>query len=302
MSGAPTSARAAAHVILHTHTPLRLRRTILGVACQTRRPDTLTVSCDSDNPEIEAVCRACAAEFAVGMTLILRGHTGKGRSAQAKNNAVRSLLARSADRERSVVIFFDGDCVPEPAAVERHERMGRAAGQGGGLVIGRRFNLTEAQDGTFDEAALRAGRWPVTPSAEEVEFLARRHRTYQRQAFLKRFGLAKEHKPKVLGSNFSVPLAAYTAINGHDETYEGWGGEDDDLGRRLYRSGVRPIVAVKDIAVFHQWHKTLAPGAWHDAPNSPRLTMSCETVCAKGLNNPAAQPEPREIAIDASGR
>ena len=292
----------AAHVILHTHTPLRLRRTILGVACQTRRPDTLTISCDSDNAEIEAVCRACAAEFAVGMTLILRGHTGKGRSAQAKNNAVRSLLSRGADRRPGTLIFFDGDCVPEPAAVERHERMSLRAGPEGGLVIGRRFNLTEAQDGTFDEAALRAGGWPVSPDPAEVEFLERRHRSYQRQAFLKRFGLAKGHKPKVLGSNFSVPLAAYVAINGHDETYEGWGGEDDDLGRRLYRSGVRPVVAVRDIAVFHQWHKTLAPGAWHDAPNSSRLRQPCPTVCVRGVTNPMPQPEPREISIDAGGR
>ncbi len=291
----------AAHVILHTHTPLRLRRTILGVACQTRRPDTLTVSCDSDNAEIEAVCRGAAAEFGMPMTVILRGHTGKGRSAQAKNNAVRSLLRRGADRAPAVLIFFDGDCVPEPEAVARHERLCWGAGPTGGLVIGRRFNLTEAQDSLFDEAAMRRGGWPVMPGAEEAAFLARKDRAYRRQAFLKRLGLCKEHKPKVLGSNFGVPMEAFLAINGHDETYEGWGGEDDDLGRRLYRSGVRPVVAVKDIAVFHQWHKTLAPGQWHDAPNSRRLREPCETVAAMGVRTPREQPEPREIEIPAGG-
>lgn len=77
------------HVIIVTHTPLRLRRTLLGVACQSRKADSLMVTCDVDDDAIcDAVQSACD-EFNIAATLIMRPRYELSRPAQARNNAVR---------------------------------------------------------------------------------------------------------------------------------------------------------------------------------------------------------------------
>jgi len=282
----------SSHAILVTHTPERLRRTVLGVAWSSARPASLTLSCDADDPEIERVARDACAEGAIAMTLVMRPNTGKGRPAQARNNAVRALVERGA-ADADHLVFFDGDCVPDHRAIERHA----GAIAPGRLVLGWRYDLSPEQDAGFDDGALRAGRPPFSPDAEQTASVERRQRRYRRQVFWKRFGVGKEHKPKVLGANFACTLGDYRRINGHDETFEGWAQEDDDFGRRLYRAGVRPVVRLTDILAYHQHHVTRAPADWKKSSNAWRLDEPCATACARGLTNPLDQPSPRAIDI-----
>ncbi|GJM18389.1 MAG: hypothetical protein DHS20C14_06020 [Phycisphaeraceae bacterium] len=283
---------ARTHAILVTHTPERLRRTILGVAWSSARPDTLTLACDSDDPAIEAAARDACAVGDIAMTLTMRANVGKGRSGQTRNNAVRAIAAAGAD-DADALVFFDGDCVPDHAAIELHTN----ALLRGQLVLGWRYELSPEQDASFDDDALRAGRLPFTPDPEQTRAIESRHKRYQRQATWKRFGLGKPHKPKLLSANFSCTLGTYRAINGFDETYEGWGQEDDDFGRRVYQSGGRAVVALRDILAYHQYHVTRAPNAWGTGPNAARLSAPCDTVCAHGLKDPLDQPEPRTIQL-----
>jgi hypothetical protein len=296
----------ATHVIVNTHTPERLRRTILGVLWQRPAPGSLTISCDSDHPGIEPVVRAAVDEASrtapsarsVPTALILRPHTGKSRPAQARNNAVRHLLRAHAPQPSDALVFLDGDCVPAPDACARHAR----ALERHALCLGWRYDLTPKQDAAFDEGALRDGRPPVAVTSEQHAALRARQRRLARQAALwpVRLGplcLIKEHKPKVLGANFSCSIAAYDRVNGSDETYEGWAQEDDDLGRRIYRSGGRPAVHADTILVYHQYHLTRAPQDWRRSSNAHRLNEPCDTVCTRGVRSPLEQPQPRTISI-----
>ncbi|HVZ94063.1 MAG TPA: galactosyltransferase-related protein [Phycisphaerales bacterium] len=285
----------AVHLLLNTHTPLRLRRTLLGVACQTAAPASITLSCDSDDPAIEAAAREGCREFGLSMTLIRRAHTGVSRSAQVRNNAVRSLVDSGAAPD-SLLLFFDGDCVPEPRAIEKHLDL-TAKHPNPFVVLGWRYDLTEAQDKAFDEAAMRRGEWPVAPTAEQRAALEKRRKRFSRQLFLKRLGFSKPHKPKLLSAHFSLRLRDYLAINGFDETYESYGQEDDDLGRRLYANGVSPLLAITSIACFHQFHVTRQPPDWHATPNAQRLMQSFKTVCDRGVRNPLDQPPVTAIRI-----
>lgn len=287
----------ATHVILVTHTPERLRLAILGVAWSSARGDTLTLSCDADDPAIEAAARGACAEGGVGMTLLLRAGAGAARPAQVRNNAVRDLLGRGAGPSDALV-FFDGDCVPEHRAIERHAALlGRGA-----LVIGWRYDLTEAQTAALDESALRAGRMPFAPEPEQERALARRHARLRRQGLWRRVGLGKAHKPKVLGANFSCSVRTYAGVNGFDETYDRWGQEDDDLGRRIYAQGGRAVVAVREVLAFHQHHVTRAPGAWDESANAARLSAPCVAVCERGLEGGVEQAAIRRMEIGPDGR
>ncbi|MEZ6241719.1 MAG: galactosyltransferase-related protein [Phycisphaerales bacterium] len=281
-----------AHVILVTHTPERLRRTFLALASQTTPPTTITLSCDVDDDAIRDVAQSACDEFAIDLTLVQRAHAGVSRSAQVRNNAVRAVLEHHPARD-SLLIFLDADCVPEPDLVRKHLDMGGV----GLVVLAHRYELTEAQTESFDEDALRRGEWPARPTADQTQALAHRAKRLRRQARLRRWGMAKAHKPKLLSANFSVALADYLRVNGFDETYEGWGQEDDDLGRRLYQIGVRPVIAVDTIAAFHQYHPTRAPRAWEQGPNASRLSERAPSRCARGVENPLEQAAPRHTLL-----
>ncbi|MFG0306536.1 MAG: galactosyltransferase-related protein [Phycisphaerales bacterium JB040] len=280
-----------AHLILVTHTPDRIRRTLLGASVQTVPPATVTLTCDGDDDSIrDAAARACE-EFGLGLTLIRRPHAGVSRSAQVRNNGVRSLIEAGAS-DGDALVFLDGDCVPEGALIAKHlDALTR-----GGLVLGWRYDLHKDQDEAFDEEALRRCEHPIVPTPAQEHALAKRRRRFVKQARLRalglgRLGLVKPHKPKLITANFATTLAHYRAVNGIDETYEGWGQEDDDFARRLYQHGVRPVVAVGTIHTYHQHHPTRAPGEWHNSPNADRLNEKPATRCARGLVDPVDQAE-----------
>lgn len=284
-----------AHVVVITHTHERLRRTFLALACQSTPPHSITLSCDADDPEIERETRAASDEFNLPIRLITRPRMSKSRSAQVRNNAVRALLEHNPDPDARL-IFLDGDCAPEPELVAKHI----ALGVGRVLVHAGRINLTADQTEHFDEHALREGRPPATPTPAQLAEVAKRHARYKRHALLRRVGMMKVHKPKLVSANFSLRLRDFIKVNGFDESYEGWGQEDDDLGRRLYMVGVRPVIAVGHILAFHQHHDTRAPTAWSASPNASRLLDPCPPRAVLGLDHPASQPEPRVLDLTPS--
>ena len=56
------------------------------------------------------------------------------------------------------------------------------------------------------------------------------------------------------GCNYSVPREVMGALNGFDESYEGYGREDTDVEWRLQNYGLK-IKSLKGLALqFHVWH------------------------------------------------
>lgn len=286
------------HLIIPTHTTRHLRATLAAAASQTRPPDSITVTSDADDPSIEALLRDAAPPLDLPLTLVRRAHTGRERLAQVRNNALRALLARHPGLSRDArLLFLDGDCPPAHDALAQHHRLGDR----GELVIASRINLTQEQTERFDLGALAQGQMPVDPSPEQWAALRTRDRRSRRQLFLRRFGLAKRHKPKPLGGHHSITLGAYLDVNGYDEEYHTWGTEDDDFGRRVYAAGARPVLGVLDILVFHLWHATRNPGDWHARDNARRFASRTPTRAVHGFENPIPQP-PVDVIELAPGR
>ncbi|MFG0283644.1 MAG: galactosyltransferase-related protein [Phycisphaerales bacterium JB039] len=284
--------RRPIHIAICTHTAERIERTLLGVRWQTTPVDSVTITCDGDSAELEAGLRAACLRAGVAATILLRAQPDVCRLGQVRNNAVRRLLEQGAG-DADVLVFLDGDCVPAPEVAIGHEQRLRR----GDLVLAHRFDLTAEQSAAFDEAALRAGRWPYAPTPEQIRAINRRHRRYQRQALLRRFGLTKAHKPKIIGGHFGVTIGQWRKVNGQDETYGEYGQEDDDFARRIYASGGRPVVATRELLAFHQYHPTRAPGAWRDSPNAQRLSEAFAVRCASGLESGLAQPPLRIVEV-----
>lgn len=304
------------HVIVTTHTTRHLRRTLMGVASQWRKADSVTVTIDGDGAEIVELVRACSVEFGMQIRVVSRAHQGVCRSAQVRNNGARAAIAEASPDD--VLIFYDGDCCPAPEALERYERLFEGSNWWAGargklsravegdvpvvLVIGHWITLDRDQTEQFDERGLRQGKWPARPSEEELAKLPRRRARYTRQLLMRKLGLAKGHKPKLASGNFGIRVSEFVAVNGFDELYEGYGQEDDDLGRRVYKHAGRVAIGVDQCLVFHQWHPTRQPGAWETAPGVARFKRGYSVEAERGLKNPVTQPEPRVEAVGEGAR
>ncbi len=286
----------ALHVIISTHTARHLATVMAGVGAQARRADRVIVSCDVEDAGIGELVRERAFALGLDATVVQRPHRGESRSAQVRNNGVRALSADGLAAGAHLV-FLDGDCCPGRGCFEAHERLGAA----GDLIIGFRFDLTQEQTAQFDVEAMASGRDPVAISEDQRAGLIDRDRRYRRNAIMRRFGLAKPHKPKLLSANFSISAAMYQMINGFDEEYQGYGGEDDDLGRRVYAAGGRPVIGVSEAIAYHLWHPTRAAARWEDSPGIARFKTRTPTRTRFGLDSPYDQPAPTVARFAAAG-
>ncbi|MFN0132366.1 MAG: galactosyltransferase-related protein [Phycisphaerales bacterium] len=286
------------HVLICTHTPRGLARSLAATIAQ--QPASIVVSSDAEDEAISDVVREASAHAPMPLGVVTRPHQGQSRSAQVRNNAARMLVSAGLGGPGAVLAFLDGDCCPMPGWRDAIERaMSRAD-----LAIGFRIDLTREQTDAYDDSLVADGsqRLPVEPTADQWVKLRARDRRYRRHALLRRLGLVKGHKPKVLSANFAVTLDLYRRVNGFDEEYLGYGGEDDDLGRRVYAAGGRPAIVVASAIVLHQWHATRAAAKWEDSPGIARFRAGGPTRCKRGLENPYPQPTPRESWMNAKAR
>lgn len=278
------SALPPVHVIIPTHLDRYLDFVLVGLARQTMAPASITVTCDVVDERIDEMVRRCADWLGMTIRHVRRPHTGTERLAQVRNNAVRALLDAGVCDGR--LLFLDGDTMPSDHCVQRHAALGCNVD----LVLPYRIYLTQEQTDALDAGALLRGGMTIGPSAAQLAQLDRLHRRYLLHQRLRRWHLAKSHKPKMLGGHHSVSLAMYRQVNGHDEEYHTWGTEDDDFCRRVYRAGGTARIAVRDIIVFHLHHPTRAPRDWFDRPNAQRfLRRDLPLRCARGLDSPVEQ-------------
>lgn len=111
----------------------------------------------------------------------------------------------------------------------------------------------------------------------------------------------RQHKESALGCNMSFFKDDILAINGYDEFYEGWGGEDGDLGRRLQLYGLKKRHLKFAGIVFHLWHDdkymyNKEKNFKHSYRTETKIV--CEEGVDKYLNNSEHKYYDKEISIE----
>ena len=261
--------------------PDHLRLLVASLAAQTRPPDELIVADDgSDSATVAGIERLrTAADLPI--TVVQQEKDGF-RAAAARNLGMRAARG-------DYLLFLDCDIALLPDAMETHVR--HAAPRR--LLCGNRALL--------DEAATRVlfAQTPApTPADWENAWAAADHtqrqeaaRLFCHHAALRRWHLARPHKPKLLSCHLSLHREDAERVNGFDENFVGWGYEDDDFGRRLYRSGVEPRSVIDAARALHLWHPSLAPQELkrhRDRPNRAYFRRwRVATFCANGLTKAA---------------
>lgn len=294
------------HLLVLTHTTRHLESCIASICRQTSAPESITVSCDVDDPAVSELLASVWARTALALERarrpiptihhVGRTHLGEARLNQVRNNGLRAIIAAGGRRE-DLVVVIDGDMVLAPDAIEHHRALAAA---GADVVVPFRINTTESQAASVSADALleENGPWPaeLTPRTDQLASMLMRDRRYRRQLAVRRLlpWLTKPHKPKLLGGHHAARLGALIDVNGYDEMYVGYGYDDDDLARRLHGiRGLRWAIAVRDIPAFHLWHPSRAPVRPTEAPGYARFRRRDLPVrCERGLVSPLTQPEP----------
>ena len=264
-------------VIVSTYNrPDALRAVLAGLAEQSDRGFDVVVADDGSGDETRTAVAECASASTVSVRHVW--HEDKG----FRLSAIRNLAAAQATGD--YLVFIDGDCVPRLDFVMRH----RALAEPGWMVAGNRLLLSESFTRTVLEQRLPIHRWDLADW-----WRARRARELNRLGPLLRVPLGPLRKlggrrwQRVRGCNMGIWKADLLAVNGFDETFEGWGYEDSDMAVRLVNAGRRLNKGAYACGLLHLWHRE--SDRRQQGPNWDLLQQrirSLETQPLKGIAPP----------------
>ncbi len=198
------------------------------------------------------------------------------RNAAARNNGIRHAKG-------DYLIFFDCDFLVLPRTISEHLNRSKP----GKFIAGGYKNMDEAATRETFRTTITPDflnrldkRYPERP-------LIKTHRRFIKRTLLMRLHLAPPRKQS-LGGHFSIYKKDLERVNGYDENFVGWGGEDEDLGIRLVRAGIHCRSAIRFAKVLHMWHPPAITGRrWQTGPNIEYFNRKeIPVFCENGLQKP----------------
>lgn len=182
------------------------------------------------------------------------------------------------------IVFLDGDCVVSADFVAAHLSLARKRCLVGGHRILLGPDLTNAilrselSIADLDDSSL--GRWLWRRCTGEV--------TKVSALFDPRPRIWPSHSPKrwrgVKSANVGLWREDLIAVNGFDESFQGWGYEDSDLVIRLMRNGIARIDARHCCLVYHLWHRENDRTREQENLNRLQVSHRSPIRCEHGLD------------------
>ena len=230
--------------------PDHLRRVLVSLAMQERVGGAMevVVTDDGSGDQTREVVEAFAREVSFPIRFTTHPHAGF-QLARCRNDGVRASRA-------GYLLFLDGDCIVPRDHVRAHLDHRRDGWVMGGYCCRLDRDISDR----ITEAAICEDAYRHWVPRREFKRLAKRHRKALFYNLIRHRG-----KPKLAGGNIGIWRDDYERVNGYDENFVGWGGEDDDLRRRLAATGVRIGSILRWTNTYHLWHPpapTAAASYW----------------------------------------
>lgn len=252
--------------------------TLLALGRQSLKPDEVIVADDgSDESTLKAI-ETLSGKLTFDLIHVWQAKDGF-RAARSRNNAIH--VSRG-----DFLAFLDQDTIPHRDWLETYRRNVPGGHAGLGFIL----RLTAERSALVNRETILSGSFESFHDSSEARRVRRLQGKFRYYAFLRRMGIKVRNRPALGSGNFAAWRSDLVKVNGFDEEYVGWGQEDDDLGRRLYLSGVKPVPLVDSALVSHVAHPPRRPADWAQGTNAQRYSTDRKSVlCAKGLS---AHPHP----------
>jgi len=237
--------------------------------------DEVVVADDGSSPETVEVFRNHIKRY--DFPIIHAWHTDEGfRLAASRNNGIRHARG-------DYLIFLDCDFLVLPSTIAEHLK----AAKPGKAVAGGFKYLDEPVTTRVLNAAITQGLLERLDGQLPDREIIKRHRRTIKRTILMRLRL-KNPKKQSLGSHYSIHKKDLARVNGYDENFVGWGGEDEDLGIRLVRAGIHCRSAIRHAKVLHLWHPpAITDRCWQEGPNIQYFNRKeIPVFCINGLQKP----------------
>ncbi len=261
-------------VIVPVYNAVRWLELVLTGYCRQSFQDfTLFIADDGSGPEVGALVKTFSGRAPYAIQYVRQPDEGFRRS-RILNEAVRACSA-------SYLIFADADCIPHTNFVAAH----RGRVQSRTVLCGRRVLLSKPASDRLTPDVILAGKLERYTPARLIaallgggghwdEGLLLRNRTMH--------GWVNYKKPTLMGCNFSMEKSLLEEVNGFNEDFIGYGGEDTELECRLRRAGAR-FRWIRHLAIqYHLYHPMRAGNQANTAVLEETLA-SGQTACAHGL-------------------
>ena len=219
-----------------------LKNLLISLKGQDFTPDELIISDDGSSENIVAEIRDLIKDFKFKIKFVKQADLGF-RLARCRNNAVRVA-------EGDYIIFIDQDLMFSQGFLKKF--VASISNQNAIVAYPIRLNQEQSKKITFEN--LLSGDFSDIITESQKNKILSQYRKDKFNRFLQSLKIQKKGT-KFRGGITGMFKKDYLKINGYDENFIGWGNEDDDFGRRLLASGIRPINPFKDVYPLHHWHQ-----------------------------------------------
>jgi len=233
--------RRISAVIPSYNRPDFLRRVLLSLAVQTRPVDEVVITDDGSSVDVPSGIADVLPDLLCPVAFVRQGDEGF-RAAKCRNNGIRAATG-------DYLIFGDQDIVLDPSYVERFARQARPRQ----FLVGFPVRLDAAETARVTDAMVREGTVAQLASPAEVRLVRKQFRKDLWYRLL-HAGRLRPIGPKLRSGVFGAWRADLLEVNGFDEEYRGWGNEDDNLGLRLHRAGIRGRNIFHSVLTVHMYH------------------------------------------------
>jgi len=266
---------------------------------------TVVVSCYNQREELEFVLTGLARQSSLPLEVVLADDGSRDGTEDAVERwrqwlpvplhhvhqedcgfgkpriANRAVLRAAGD----YIGFLDGDTVPHGHWVRDHLVDARP----GRVLCGRRTRLGPRLTAALTPAMVAAGDLerpfgPVWKSSRDGDTRNFARGIRLPRAFARFLRLRYK---RLMGCNFSLPKAAFEAVNGYEEGFDEFGGEDNDLRYRLANAGYRLVPLLNRGCVFHLHHPQKP---MHDAMRELASVSRTQTRAVTGLDQHESDP------------
>ena len=201
-------------------------------------PGAVIVGDDGSTDETRELVEKYQKIFPVPLKYIWQSDEGF-RLAMIRNKCV-------AEASGEYIIQIDGDLYLHKNFIDDHLRESRK----GCFLKGGRVQLGEVLTKSICESRVPRKITPLTSGIEAKRANAVRS-TALADYLAPRY---RKNRDNVLGCNMSFFKSDFLSVNGYDESFEGWGGEDLDLSFRFRNLGLDKRYLKFCALGYHLWH------------------------------------------------